>query len=136
MLLTNVTDIRHPVVAGTRCPVLQYADDTLLLVKRELSDIQATVTSSHRQPGSRSTTHTHTKALQYLFTWLRTLSQIVLLRLSAFAPQIAKCDKYLGGWETALLKQVDRATLIDSVLDSSQVVYAMGALAIPPERID
>jgi hypothetical protein len=31
--------IRHPIVQQGRCPVLQYADDTLLLVRGEPSDI-------------------------------------------------------------------------------------------------
>jgi hypothetical protein len=32
--------VRHPIVERAGCPVLQYADDTLLLVKGELEDIQ------------------------------------------------------------------------------------------------
>lgn len=57
------------------------------------------------------------------------------LRLSAFAPNIAKCDRYLAGWQSALLHQMGRATLVNSVLDS-QLVYAMAALEIPPGVID
>jgi len=54
------------------------------------------------------------------------------LHLSAFAPQIAKCDKYLVVWQSLLLNHMGRTTLINSVLDS-QLVYAMGALAIAPD---
>jgi len=57
------------------------------------------------------------------------------LRLLAFAPQIAKCDKYLAGWQSALLNQMGQATLVNTVLDS-QLVYAMTALPIPPGVID
>lgn len=57
------------------------------------------------------------------------------LRLSAFAPNIAKCDKYLAGWQASLLNQMGRATLINSVLDS-QLIYTMAALEIPPGIIE
>lgn len=57
------------------------------------------------------------------------------LRLSAFAPHIAKADKFLSGWQTGLLNQMGRATLVNSVLDS-QLVYAMCALPMPPGIIE
>jgi len=57
------------------------------------------------------------------------------LRLSAYAPQIAKADKYLAGWQASLLNHMGRATLVNSVLDS-QLVYAMCALAVPPGVIE
>jgi hypothetical protein len=41
VLIKRTTDIRHPIVTDAGCPMLQYADDTLLLVKGELSDIWA-----------------------------------------------------------------------------------------------
>lgn len=59
----------------------------------------------------------------------------VELRLSAFAPNIAKCDKYLAGRQSSPLNKMGRATLVNSVLDS-QLVYAMAALEIPPGIID
>jgi len=40
------------------------------------------------------------------------------LQLSAFAPNIAKCDRYLTGWQSSLLNKMGRATLVNSVLDS------------------
>jgi len=39
------------------------------------------------------------------------------LRLSAFAPMIAKVDKYLAGWKATLLSPAGRVTLINAVLD-------------------
>lgn len=38
--IRNTTTIRHPILSNAGCPVLQYADDTLVLVRGELSDIQ------------------------------------------------------------------------------------------------
>lgn len=57
------------------------------------------------------------------------------LKLSAYTPQIAKCDKYLAGWQTSLLNHIGQTTLVNSVLDC-QLVYAMAALAIRPGVID
>lgn len=60
------------------------------------------------------------------------------LRLTAFSPQIAKTDKYLAGWQAALLNPAGRAVLVNSVLDS-QLVYAMCAVPLPPgilSRVD
>jgi len=57
------------------------------------------------------------------------------VRLSVFAPQIAKADKYLAGWQASLLNQMGHATLVNSVLDN-RLIYAMCALAIPPGVID
>jgi hypothetical protein len=57
------------------------------------------------------------------------------LRLSAFAPNIAKCDRYLAGWQSALLNQMGQAVLVNSVLDS-QLIHAMAALEIPPGITD
>jgi hypothetical protein len=34
-------NIRHPAADGLPCPVLQYADDTLLLIKADVADVHA-----------------------------------------------------------------------------------------------
>ena len=36
VLIKKTQAIRHPIVENAGCPVLQYADDTLLLVRGEL----------------------------------------------------------------------------------------------------
>lgn len=38
-MIKNEPGIRHP-ASDTPCPVLQYADDTLLLVRAEVTDIR------------------------------------------------------------------------------------------------
>lgn len=59
----------------------------------------------------------------------------VKLRLSAFAPLIAKVDRYLSGWKATLLSYAGRVTLINAVLDG-RLTYAMGAMALPPGVLD
>jgi hypothetical protein len=56
------------------------------------------------------------------------------LRLSAFQPCIAKCDKYLARWQSSL-NQMGRATLVNAVIDS-QLIYAMATLPVPPGILD
>jgi len=41
ILIKQSTQIRHPIVDNVTFSVLQYADDTLLLVRGELFDVQA-----------------------------------------------------------------------------------------------
>lgn len=53
------------------------------------------------------------------------------LPLSAFAPLIAKVDRYLAGWKALLLSTAGRVVLINSVLDGIPT-YAMGAMLLPP----
>ncbi|KAK1602360.1 hypothetical protein QYE76_016401 [Lolium multiflorum] len=53
------------------------------------------------------------------------------LRLAAFAPLIAKVDKYLSGWRALLLSSRGRIVLLNAVLDALPS-FAMGALELPP----
>lgn len=52
------------------------------------------------------------------------------LRLSAFAPPIARVDKYLSGWKASLLSPAGRVVLINCVLDGLPT-YTMGAVLLP-----
>jgi hypothetical protein len=40
VLIRKTGLIRHPVLEDSSCPVLQYADDTLLIIRGELADAQ------------------------------------------------------------------------------------------------
>jgi hypothetical protein len=42
-----------------------------------------------------------------------------------------KTDRYLAGWQAALLNVMGRAVMVNAVLDS-QLIYAMCALPLPP----
>lgn len=53
----------------------------------------------------------------------------VQLDLSAFAPYIAKADRYLAGWQASLLKPMGRSVLVNTVLDG-QLSYITSALSL------
>ena len=142
-------------VDNTSCPVLQYADDTLLLVRGELTDVQSlrTILDQFASATGLQINYAKSTAVPIYMdeetigdcisalgcrregfpqTYLGLPLSNSKLRLSAFAPNIDKCDKYLAGWQASLLNQMGRATLINSVLDS-QLIYAM---EIPPGIIE
>jgi hypothetical protein len=53
------------------------------------------------------------------------------LNLAAFAPLIAKADRYLSRWRAVLLSAGGRLVLINAVLDALPT-YAMAAMPLPP----
>ena len=53
------------------------------------------------------------------------------LNLAAFAPLIAKADRYLSGWRAVLLSAGGCIVLINAVLDSLPT-YVMSAMLLPP----
>ena len=55
----------------------------------------------------------------------------VKLSISAFAPLIAKVDRYLASWKALLLSTGDRVVLINTML-GGLTTYAMGATVLPP----
>jgi hypothetical protein len=149
--------IRHP-ATDTTCPVLQYADDTLLLVRAEVTDIRrlkavlnkfasATGLKINYNKSTLVPMHVPPAKLQRIVRLLQcqqgTFPQVYLglplsnvkLNLSAFTPLIAKVDKRLSGWQAALLNHQGRLVLVNSVLDGL-VTYMMQALALPPGVID
>jgi hypothetical protein len=158
VLIRKETSIGHPIVDGEGCAVLQYADDTLLMVRGQLADIQALKNILDQFASATGLQINYSKSTAvpiymdegtvqecisalgcrregFPQTYLGLPLSNTKLRLNAFAPQIAKTDKYLSGWQTSLLNQMGRATLVNSVLDS-QLVYAMCALPIPPGVIE
>lgn len=71
VLITKDTQIRHPVVDNASCPVLQYADDTLLLVRGEMADVQALRTLFDQFACATGLQINYTKALQCQSSWRR-----------------------------------------------------------------
>lgn len=53
------------------------------------------------------------------------------LPASAFSTYIDRTDRFLSSWQAKLLNTMDRAVLINSVLDS-QLVYVMSSMQVPP----
>lgn len=68
--------IRHPIQQNLSCPVLQYADDTLLLVQGELDDVQTSACCLTILPMPQDFRSTTQKVQQCQYTWTRTTYQI------------------------------------------------------------
>ena len=45
----------------------------------------------------------------------------VKLNLSAFAPLIDRADRYLGGWQAALVNNMGHVVLVNAILDSALI---------------
>ena len=146
--------IRHPAVDGAPCAVLQYADDTLLVLRGELEGVkrlkqvldtfsQATGLCINFHKSVMVPMHMEEQVVHQCVaelgckqegfpqTYLGLPLSSTKLRLSAFAPLIAKADKYLAGWQAALLNPMGRLVLVNTVLDS-QLVYAMSVMQLQP----
>ena len=120
--------IQHPAV-DSNCPVLQYADDTLLLVRAEITDVRRlrkilndfASASGLKINFSKSTLvpmHVPAERLQRIVrllqcqlgafpqTYLGLPLSNVKLNLSAFAPLISKADRRLACWQATLLNHL------------------------------
>ena len=152
-LIKHSRGVRHPLIDDRPCPVLQYADDTLILLRADLEDVKTLKKNLDDFSDATGLKINFSKSAavpmnideQHLPLMIATLGcrlegfpQTYLglplsphkLRLSSFAPHIAKADKYLAGWQAALLNPMGRAVLINSVLDS-QLIYIMSAVLVP-----
>ena len=132
---------------------MQYADDTLILLRATKEDVghlklcldrfaEATGLKINFHKSTIVPMHVPENVVDCLVTILQckrdTFPQTYLglplsnskLRLSAFAPLIAKVDKYLAGWKATLLSPAGRVVVINSVLDGLPI-YTMGALLLP-----
>lgn len=147
----------HP-LADTPCPVLQYADDTIILIRADSDDLtrlktildmfsdatglkinfeKSTVTPMHVPPGALSqfVDILQCKIGSFPQTYLGLPLSNVKLPLPAFAPMIAKVDRYLATWQALLLSTVGRVILISAVLNGVPS-YAMGAMLLLPGIIE
>jgi hypothetical protein len=150
--------ILHPLAEGVLCPVLQYADGTLIIMRadtgaaRRLRLIlqqfeQATGLRINYRKSTLVPMHVAPELLSDIQGCLQcrvegfpqTYRGLPLsaqkLRLDAFAPLIAKVDKYLSGWRSMLLSPGGRLVLLNSVLDALPA-YAMGAMELPAGLLD
>ncbi|WVZ65394.1 hypothetical protein U9M48_014768 [Paspalum notatum var. saurae] len=144
--------VRHP-ITDDPCPVLQYADDTLILVRASVTDIRrlrkllddfsaatglkinyekSTAVPMHVQPAplARMIRILQCKEGTFPQTYLGLPLSNYKLNMSAFAPLIAKVDKRLSGWSAMILSQAGRVVLINSVL-SGLPIHLMTALQLP-----
>jgi hypothetical protein len=147
--------LQHPLIDGeSPCPVLQYADDTLVIfrastaaascLKRVLDQFaSATGLVINFSKSTLVPMHVDTEVVAeiqaILDCRLEGFPQTYLglpltcdkLKLCHFAPLIASIDKYLSGWASLLLSSGGRITLLNAVLDALPA-YAMGAVELPP----
>jgi hypothetical protein len=134
--------------------VLQYADDTIILVRADADSVhrlkhaldmfsattglvinfnKSTVTLMHLPEGALQgfMEVLQCKLGSFPQTYLGLPLSNIKLPLSAFAPLIARVDKYLASWQALLLSTAGRVVLINSVL-AGIPTYAMGAMLLPP----
>jgi hypothetical protein len=157
MIKANTDSITHPICAGAPGAVLQYADDTLIVLK---GDLQGTRTlkllldqfaglTGLRISYAKSTIvpiHMAEDAVQACVqelgcrregspqTYLGLPLSVNKLSISAYTPYIQKADRYLASWQASLLNIMGRVVLVNSVLDG-QLVYFMSSLPLPTSVI-
>jgi hypothetical protein len=150
--------ILHPLADGVPCPVLQYADDTLIIMRADAGAarrLRLILQQFEQATGLRINYHKSTLVPMHVApehlsdiqdclqcriegfpqTYLGLPLSAQKLRLDAFAPLIAKVDKYLSGWRSLLLSPGGRLVLLNSVLDALPA-YAMGAIELPAGLLD
>jgi hypothetical protein len=153
-LLQADQGVLHPLIPDAPCPVLQYADDTLVVTKADVAsnerlknilDSFATATGLKINFGKSSVVplHADARALVRCLDILIRCKQEAFphnyldlpllpdkVRIAALLPSIGRADRYLAGWKATLLNTMGRAVLADSVL-GNLLIYAMGALELP-----
>jgi len=152
-LIRNDGTVRHPLDPSQTCPILQYADDTLLLLRGDLADVSKVkhiLDQFALATGLRINFHKSTAVPMHMDEQFaaqcvaalgcrqETFPQVYLglplscvkLRVSAFDPYIARADRYLARWQASLLNPMGRVVLINAVLDGQ--LTSDGGSAAPP----
>nr|XP_051207036.1 uncharacterized protein LOC127322116 [Lolium perenne] len=140
--------------SSTPCPILQYTDDTLIILRADAAVARrlrllleqfgaATGLRINFQKSTLEPMHVPPPLLAEIQgvlqcrvegfpqTYLGLPLSAEKLRLAAFSPLIAKVDKYLSGWRVLLLSPGGSIVLLNAVLDALPT-FAMGALELPP----
>lgn len=156
-MIRQDANLLHPIVDGKPPLVLQYADDTLVILRacpgaaaqlrRILDDFDA-ATGLHINFTKSTLVPMHVsdevleETVGALGCAVQSFPQAYLglplswekLCFADFLPMIAKVDKYLAGWRARVLSPVGRLVLINVVLDALPT-YAMAAMLLPPAVI-
>jgi hypothetical protein len=150
-------EIGHPIVNGAGCVTLQYADDTLIVLKGDLAGVlklkealnlfsEATGLTINYHKSTLVPLHMDSTTLQMCIdtfgckvesfpqNYLGLPLSTAKLPASVFNSYIDRTDSFLSSWQASFLNTMGRVVLINSVLDS-QLVYVMSALCIPPTVI-
>jgi hypothetical protein len=146
-------EVRHPLNPHQPAPMLQYANDTLILLSIDIHVVQrlkSLLDDFSRTTGlhinfSNSTIvlmnvaksalplmlvslGCHREGFPQTYLGLPLLN--VKLNLFAFAPLISKADRYIASSQASLLNHMGHVVLMNSVLDTLPI-YAMSALQLP-----
>ena len=145
--------LHHPLDSSLPCPVLQYADDTLIILQaslEQLTHLKTILLEFSAATGLQINFHKSTFAPIHVDDALASSMAAVLgcpvasfpqsylglplsthkLNLSAFFFIIDKVDRRLAGWRGLLLSLAGRAILVRAVLRALPL-YAMSALLLP-----
>ena len=157
-MIARCSEIKHPSEDGLPCAVLQYADDTLIVLQgnttgvaalKNILDDFASFSGLHINYCKSTLVPIHMtdnitqECVQVLGCRQESFPEPYLglplsvnkLPMSAYTPYIQKTDRYLSTWQAGLLNTMGRAVMVNSVLDS-QLVYFMSSLQLPPSVID
>jgi hypothetical protein len=145
--------LRHPLIDEEPCPVLQYADDTLIIMRADCGAAgRLMVLLDDFAAATGFTINFHKSTVVPLFVPALDLAAITealgckvegfpqvylglpltaeKLKLEHFSPLIARVDKYLSGWAALLFSAGGRIILLNAVLDALPT-FAMGAIQLP-----
>jgi hypothetical protein len=127
--------IRHPIEDSLPCPVLQYADDTLIVVRGEPNDVanlkqlldmfaDANGLKINYNKSTAVPIHMNEAQIQQCISTLACKRDSFVpiskhkLPVSTFSTFIHKTDRYLAGWQASLLNLMGRRVLVNLVLNS------------------
>ena len=156
-LIKSATEIKHPIDDEAPGVVLQYADDTLIVIRgaaqsaqhlKTLLDLFSAATGLHINFNKSTLVPIHmtdseisqcTEILgcrqeEFPQNYLGLPLSMSKLPNSIFNTYVDRSDRFLSSWQASLLNSMGRVVLINSVLDS-QLVYIMSATQIPNEII-
>jgi hypothetical protein len=154
LLQTSVNGLlHHPIVENSPCPVLQYADDTIIIIRSSEDDIRnlkvvldsfsvATGLQINYHKSTFAPIHVEQNRSVFLAGILgcpvATFPQTYLglplsthkLKLNAFCPYLAKFRKCLPGWIGKMLPLSSRAILVKASL-RSMASHLLSAMLVP-----
>ena len=151
-------DLCHPLDASLPCPVLQYADDTLILMRGDVPSmtfLKSLLDDFSAATGLEINFHKSTFVPLHINSETVVAMAAVLgcavssfpqtylglplsphkLKVADYHPLIASFDRYLSGWKARLLSTGGRLTLVNAVLGSLPVYY-MSSLLLPKTVIE
>jgi hypothetical protein len=135
LIKSHQDTIRHPIEDSLPCPVLQYADDTLIVVRGEPNDVanlkrlldmfaDANGLKINYNKSTAVPIHMNEAQIQQCISTLACKRDSFVpiskhkLPVSTFSTFIHKTDRYLAGWQASLLNLMGRRVLVNLVLNS------------------